>query len=71
MDYESGKAIPNNQILSKIERALGKNRGQQSFYCYKQRSLGDPGLFALGTDMHVLNYGTTTCLTGMYGTLNA
>ena len=24
MDYESGKAIPNNQILSKIERILGK-----------------------------------------------
>lgn len=23
MDYESGKAIPNNQILSKIERILG------------------------------------------------
>ncbi|XP_068695025.1 endothelial differentiation-related factor 1-like isoform X1 [Montipora capricornis] len=29
MDYESGKAIPNNQILSKIERALGiKLRGK-------------------------------------------
>lgn len=24
MDYESGKAIPNNQIMSKIERAIGK-----------------------------------------------
>ena len=24
MDYESGKAIPNNQVLSKIERALGE-----------------------------------------------
>ncbi|KAK3747970.1 hypothetical protein QZH41_019443 [Actinostola sp. cb2023] len=24
MDYEQGKAIPNNQILAKIERAIGK-----------------------------------------------
>lgn len=24
MDYESGRAIPNNQILGKIERVLGK-----------------------------------------------
>ena len=24
MDYESGKAIPNNQVLSKLERALGE-----------------------------------------------
>lgn len=29
MDYESGKAIPNNQILGKIERVLGiKLRGK-------------------------------------------
>ncbi|CAH3024116.1 unnamed protein product [Porites evermanni] len=29
MDYESGKAIPNNQVMSKIERALGvKLRGK-------------------------------------------
>ena len=24
MDYESGKAIPNNQVMGKIERALGE-----------------------------------------------
>jgi len=24
MDYESGKAIPNNQVLSKLERTLGE-----------------------------------------------
>jgi putative transcription factor len=24
MEYEQGKAIPNNQILGKIERAVGK-----------------------------------------------
>ena len=24
MDYEAGKAIPNQQILAKMERALGK-----------------------------------------------
>lgn len=24
MDYEQGKAIPNNQILGKIERVIGK-----------------------------------------------
>lgn len=29
MDYESGKAIPNNQVMGKIERALGvKLRGK-------------------------------------------
>ena len=28
MDYESGKAIPNNQVMSKIERALGKCKEQ-------------------------------------------
>ena len=27
-DYESGKAIPNNQVLGKVERAIGKN-----YYC--------------------------------------
>ncbi|KAJ7378160.1 Endothelial differentiation- factor 1 [Desmophyllum pertusum] len=30
MDYESGKAIPNNQVMSKLERALGiKLRGKE------------------------------------------
>ena len=24
MDYESGRAIPNNQVLSKLERTLGE-----------------------------------------------
>lgn len=24
-DYECGRAIPNNQVLGKIERAIGKN----------------------------------------------
>ena len=28
MDYESGKAIPNNQVMSKIERALGECKDQ-------------------------------------------
>lgn len=23
-DYEAGKAIPNNQVLGKVERAIGK-----------------------------------------------
>lgn len=25
VDYESGRALPNQQIISKLERALGKN----------------------------------------------
>lgn len=25
-DYESGRAIPNNQVMGKIERAIGKLR---------------------------------------------
>ena len=30
-EYESGKAIPNNQIISKMERALGcKLRGKKA-----------------------------------------
>lgn len=24
-DYECGRAIPNNQVMGKIERAIGKN----------------------------------------------
>ena len=32
-DYESGKAIPNAQILSKLERTLGvKLRGKSSWF---------------------------------------
>ena len=42
MDYESGRAIPNNQILGKIERVLGKqidHERQQlgSLYLYKSK----------------------------------
>lgn len=37
MDYESGKAIPNNQILSKLERALGKYNKQD---CIRDHVLG-------------------------------
>lgn len=37
MDYESGKAIPNNQVMSKIERALGECKEQyitiMSLFC--------------------------------------
>jgi transcriptional regulator with XRE-family HTH domain len=32
-DYESGKAIPSNQVLAKLERSLGiKLRGKCSFF---------------------------------------
>ena len=34
-EYEQGKAIPNNQILGKIERAIGiKLRGKDKGSCY-------------------------------------
>ena len=37
MDYESGKAIPNNQVMSKIERTLGECKEQyitiMSLFC--------------------------------------
>lgn len=37
MDYESGKAIPNNQVMSKIERVLGECKEQyitiSSLFC--------------------------------------
>ena len=46
MDYESGRAIPNNQVLSKIERAIGEfisivmtivcNRAKVSFSLLRQ-----------------------------------
>lgn len=29
-DYESGRAIPNNQVMGKIERAIGKLRKEVS-----------------------------------------
>lgn len=33
-DYESSKAIPNPQILGKLERALGvKLRGESVYFC--------------------------------------
>lgn len=41
-DYESGRAVPNQQILAKLERALGvKLRGKGKFmehcsHCYSQ-----------------------------------
>lgn len=39
MDYESGKAIPNNQVMGKIERAIGfKLRGKD-----KGKPLEPPG----------------------------
>lgn len=28
-DYESGRAIPNNQVMGKIERAIGKSNRLQ------------------------------------------
>ncbi|XP_053473688.1 endothelial differentiation-related factor 1 homolog isoform X1 [Ictalurus furcatus] len=35
-DYEAGKAIPNNQIMGKIERVLGNElKMQKHFYCKK------------------------------------
>lgn len=37
-DYEGGKAIPNPQILGKLERILGvKLRGASSFLPYSSR----------------------------------
>jgi putative transcription factor len=38
-DYESGKAIPNPQILAKLERALGvKLRGMSPWFWFDYRA---------------------------------